>query len=72
MSDSMVPTRNATHDPPAGTDTGPGPDHAAEASEAFHRLTARLATLDLDPPTVEILTAVLTVDLDPSAGFPPL
>ena len=33
-------------------------------SEALHRLTARLATLDLDPPTVEILTAVLTLDLD--------
>jgi hypothetical protein len=37
----------------------------ATENEAFHRLTARLATLDLDPPTVEILTAVLTVDLDP-------
>jgi len=34
-------------------------------NEAAHRLTARLATLDLDPRTVEILTAVLTADLDP-------
>jgi hypothetical protein len=34
-------------------------------NEAVHRLTARLATLDLDPQTVEILTAVLTADLDP-------
>ena len=34
-------------------------------NEAAHRLTARLATLDLDPQTVEILTAVLTADLDP-------
>jgi hypothetical protein len=33
-------------------------------SEAIHRLTARLATLDLDPATVEILTAILTVDID--------
>ena len=31
--------------------------------DAFHRLTSRLATLDLDPATLEILTAVLTVDL---------
>ena len=35
-------------------------------NEAAHRLTALLANLDLDPPTVEILTAVLTVDLDPT------
>lgn len=35
-------------------------------NEAVHRLTARLATLDLDPQTVEILTAVLTADLDPA------
>jgi hypothetical protein len=34
-------------------------------NEAVHRLTARLAALDLDPQTVEILTAVLTADLDP-------
>lgn len=33
-------------------------------NEAIHRLTARLATLDLDAPTVEILTAVLAADLD--------
>jgi hypothetical protein len=33
-------------------------------NEALHRLTARLATLDLDPQTIEILTAVLTADLD--------
>jgi hypothetical protein len=32
--------------------------------DAYHRLTSRLATLDLDPATLEILTAVLTVDLD--------
>ncbi len=36
----------------------------AVESEALHRLTARLATLDLDPATVEILTAILTVDID--------
>ena len=36
-------------------------------NEAVHRLTARLATLDLDPQTVEILTAVLTADLDQPA-----
>ena len=39
------------------------PKLAAE-DDAFHRLTARLATLDLDPATLEILTAVLTVDID--------
>ncbi len=33
-------------------------------STPFERLTARLATMDLDPETIEILTAVLTVDLD--------
>lgn len=36
----------------------------AVETEALHRLTARLATLDLDPATVEILTAILTADLD--------
>jgi hypothetical protein len=40
------------------SDLKPQPDE-----EAFHRLTSRLATLDLDPATVEILTAVLTIDL---------
>jgi hypothetical protein len=39
------------------------PKPAAE-DDAFHRLTARLATLDLDPATLEILTAVLTADID--------
>ena len=39
----------------------------AADDDAFHRLTSRLATLDLDPATVEILTAVLTADLDVSA-----
>ena len=38
------------------------PKPAAE-DDAFHRLTSRLATLDLDPATLEILTAVLTADL---------
>jgi hypothetical protein len=33
-------------------------------SDALHRLTARLAGLDLDPATLEILTAVLTADID--------
>ena len=33
-------------------------------STPFERLTARLATLDLDPETIEMLTAVLTVDLN--------
>ena len=36
----------------------------AVESESLHRLTARLATLDLDPATLEILTAILTVDID--------
>ena len=38
-------------------------DHLQER-DALHRLTARLATLDLDPATLEILTAILTVDID--------
>jgi len=36
----------------------------AVESEALHRLTARLAVLDLDPATLEILTAILTADID--------
>ena len=48
MPDPLVPTR----------------DTESDHSEAFHRLTARLATVDLDPATLEILTAVLTADLD--------
>ena len=48
-------------DPARSTKLKPIP---ATENEAAHRLTARLATLDLDPPTVEILTAVLTADLD--------
>ena len=35
-----------------------------EDSMPFQRLTARLANLDLDPATLEMLTAVLTADLD--------
>jgi hypothetical protein len=31
--------------------------------DAFHRFTSRLAALDLDPATIEMLTAVLTIDL---------
>jgi hypothetical protein len=40
------------------------PENPLERQDALHRLTARLATLDLDPTTLEILTAVLTADLD--------
>jgi len=40
------------------SDLKPPPD-----DEVFHRLTSRLAALDLDPATIEILTAVLTIDL---------
>jgi hypothetical protein len=60
MSDSVVRPRDRKPNPSAGD---------AMANEAFHRLTARLATLDLDPPTVEILTAVLTADLDIGDGL---
>lgn len=42
----------------------------AVEAEALHRLTARLATLDLDPATVEILTAILTADIDLRDGAP--
>jgi len=48
------PTVHAQHVPP-----GPPAE-----SDAFHRLTSRLATLDLDPRTLEMLTAVLNADLD--------
>jgi len=44
----------------------------ADRNDALHRLTARLATLDLDPPTIEILTAVLTADLDLTTADPVL
>jgi hypothetical protein len=40
----------------------------AVESEALHRLTAGLATLDLDPATLEILTAILTADIDLGEG----
>ncbi|HKY74885.1 MAG TPA: hypothetical protein VJS45_02000 [Acidimicrobiia bacterium] len=40
----------------------------AVETEALHRLTARLATLDLDPATLEILTAILTADIDLSGS----
>ena len=40
----------------------------AVEAEAVHRLTARLATLDLDPSTLEILTAILTADIDVRDG----
>ncbi len=33
-------------------------------SEALHRLTSQFATLDLDPATLEILTAILAADMD--------
>lgn len=38
------------------------PTHLPAAD--LHRLTARLATLDFDPATLEILTAILTADID--------
>jgi hypothetical protein len=44
--------------------------NSAADNDAFHRLTSRLATLDLDPATIEILTAVLTADLDVSEARP--
>jgi hypothetical protein len=40
----------------------------AVESEALHRLTARLTMLDLDPATLEILTAILTADIDVRDG----
>ena len=40
-------------------------------NEAVHRLTARLAALDLDPATVEILTAVFTADLEAAPADAP-
>jgi hypothetical protein len=46
------------------TDPMNPPRLPAVEAEALHRLTARLATLDLDPGTLEILTAILTADID--------
>jgi len=40
----------------------------AAPGAGVRRLMARLATLDLDPPTMEFLTAVLTADLDLREG----
>jgi hypothetical protein len=40
-------------------------------NDAFHRLTLRLATLDLDPATLEMLTAALTADLNLSSSAAP-
>jgi hypothetical protein len=53
-------------DPMAASAAAP----AAQRNDYLHRLTARLASLDLDPPTIEILTAVLTADLDPAVERP--
>ena len=64
MPDPVVASHDAI---PAGRTTG-HPEPSAPDRDAFHRLTARLAALDLDPPTVEMLTAVLNADLDPRAG----
>ena len=58
MSDPMVPTPAAMH-----------LDRRLHDGESVHRLTARLATLDLDPGTLEILTAVLNADVDLRSGF---
>ena len=55
MSDPMVPSEMHV-------------DRRLHAGE-IHRLTARLATLDLDPATLEILTAVLNADVDLRSGF---
>jgi hypothetical protein len=51
-----------------GTGTVPLSAPTAAQTDALHRLTARLAVLDLDPATTEILTAALTADLDLLAG----
>jgi len=40
----------------------------AAPGAGVRRLMARLATLDLDPTTIEFLTAVLTADLDLREG----
>ena len=58
MSDSTLRTATEGNRSTVATAVDPA------GNEAFHRLTARLATLDLDPATLEILTAVLTADLD--------
>ena len=46
------------------------PPDAAPGDRA-RRLMARLAGLDLDPQTLEFLTAVLTADLDLREGLTP-
>jgi hypothetical protein len=58
MSDSDLRPVTKRNRPAVATASDPA------GNEAFHRLTARLATLDLDAATLEILTAVLTADLD--------
>jgi hypothetical protein len=41
----------------------------AVPAAGVRRFMARLATLDLDPPTMEFLTAVLTADTDLREGL---
>lgn len=41
----------------------PDANERLETSDDLARLTAHLASLDLDPPTLEMLMAALTIDL---------
>ena len=45
-------------------ESGTEPGGTTVGNAVLHRLTSRLATLDLDPSTLEMLTAVLNADLD--------
>ena len=65
MSDPMVPSHDVIPEPVAGMHM----DRRLHDGDTVHRWTARLATLDLDPATLEILTAVLNADVDLRSGF---
>ncbi|HVW33454.1 MAG TPA: hypothetical protein VHL53_13015 [Acidimicrobiia bacterium] len=71
MPDTADPGR---HRPAGASPTVPAEmfvDRRVRHRDPIHRLTARLVSLDLDPATVEILTAVINADVDLRSGFAP-
>ncbi len=69
MPDPTVPAQDTTAEPHPDLQHGMQLDRRLHEGQAAHRLTARLTTLDLDPATLEILTAVLNADIDLRSRF---
>jgi len=69
MPDPIVSPPDATPEPHPDVHPRMHLDRRLHDGEAAHRLTARLTTLDLDPATLEILTAVLNADIDLRSRF---